>query len=185
MSHFGEIEFLASDNSGYFTSAAARRAGVESCELDRWVKSGRLERPVRGVYRLAAYPPTECEPYVVASLALGEDAYIWGESVLGLLNLAPTDPTRMFVAVGRRVRRKLPCGVVVCRAREGEPVCAYRGVRAQNLADAIRASRGYVRHDRRMRAVFAGADSGFLTLEERKLLEEELRDETTAQCDIS
>ena len=71
MSHFDEIQFLGSDCHGYFTSASARCAGVKSCELDRWTKNGRIENPARGVYRIANYPPSAVEPYVLAVLAMG------------------------------------------------------------------------------------------------------------------
>ena len=180
MSHFEEIEFLASDNMGYFTSSAARAAGVVSCELDRWRKMGRLENPARGVYRLANYPPSALEPYVLGTLAVGEKAYIYGESVLAMLNLVPTDPSRLFVASPGRVRRKTSPSLLVVSGRADERVEYYEGVPAQHIMEAIRSSRGYVRHDRRVRAAAEGLRQGYLTKSEWQVLSRELKNETSA-----
>lgn len=180
MTHFGEIELLASDNRGYFTAAAARAEGVVSCELDRWVKMGRLENPARGVYRLANYPPSDLEPYVLSALSVGEKAYIYGESVLAMLNLVPTDPSRIFVASPVRVRRKTNATLRVVAGRPDARIEHYEGIPAQNLADAIRSSRGYVRHDRRVRAAAEGLRQGYLLKEEWAVLNKELKSETSA-----
>lgn len=40
-------------------------------------------------------------------LSVGPNAYVYGASVLALLNLVPTDPTRLFIATRRRSRRTL------------------------------------------------------------------------------
>lgn len=180
MTHFGEIELLASDRRGYFTASAARAAGVVSCELDRWMKMGRLENPARGVYRLANYPPSALEPYVLGTLSVGDRAYVYGESVLAMLNLVPTDPSRMFIASPVRVRRKTPVMLTVVAGSSGARIEYYEGIPAQNLADAIRASRGYVRHDRRIRAVEEGFRQGYLMKKEWTTLNRELKDEASA-----
>jgi len=180
VTHFGEIEFLASDNRGYFTAAAARAVGVLSVELDRWVKMGRIENPARGVYRLSNYPPSALEPYVLGTLSVGEKAYVYGESVLAMLNLVPTDPARMFVASPVRVRRKTNAMLTVVAGKPGTRIEHYEGIPAQNLADAIRSSRGYVRHDRRVRAAAEGLRQGYLMKAEWNALNRELKNEASA-----
>lgn len=180
MSHYGEMELLASDNFGYFTATAARAAGVSSSELDRWMKMGRLESSSRGVYRISNYPPTPLEPYVAGVLSVGPRAYVYGESVLAMLNLVPTDPTRLFVATPVRIRRKLNSSLMVVGVKPDARVENYEGVPSQHLADAIRASRGYVRHDRRVRAAAEGLRQGFLTRAEWKSLDRELKNEAAA-----
>ena len=180
MRHFSEIELLASDSHGYFTAASARSAGVVSGELDRWVKMGRLERPARGVYRLSGYPPSELEAYILAVFSVGAGAYVYGESVLTMLNLVPMDPSRLFVASPRRVRRKVNAVVKIVSVRTGERLEYYEGIPTQNLADAIRSSRGYVRHDRRVRAVDEALRQGYLNKSKWQELKRELKNEATA-----
>jgi len=180
MSHYGEVERLASDSFGYFTTASAREVGILSCELDRWMKMGRLESPSRGVYRLANYPPTPHEPYVVGVMAVGPQAYVYGESVLAMLDLVPTNPTRLFIATPNRFRRKVASSLVVEDGRKGDRVVRYDGVPAQHLVDAIRASRGYVRHDRRVRALAEGVRQGYIMKSEGRALSRELKHEATA-----
>lgn len=179
MTHYDEVQILASDCHGYFTSAMARNAGVKSYELDRWMKIGRLERPVRGVYRIANYPPSTIEPYALAVLAVGEKAAIYGESVLGMLNLIPTNPAWIYVASPVRVRRKVGGGIRIVKARINA-VEHNDGVPMQSVADAIRATRGAVRRDRRIRAADEGLRRGYVSESEYRKLMEELNNETAA-----
>ena len=181
MSHYGEIERLALDNFGYFTSSAAREVGVLSCELDRWVKMGRIESSARGVYRLSNYPPTPQDAYMAGVLSVGPNAYVYGASVLALLNLVPTDPTRLFIATTRRSRRKLASSLVVVPGGRDDRISNYGGVPAQTLEDAIRVSRGYVRHDQRLRAVKEGVRQGYLMKSVGQKLVRELKHEATSK----
>lgn len=177
MAHYDEIEKLASDGHGYFTASAARRAGIRSCELDRWVKSGRIEKSTRGVYRVANYPPSEIEPYALAVLAVGDKAAIYGESVLGMLNLIPTNPTWIYVATPTRTRRNVGDGIKVVMARVGV-IEKHDGIPMQSVADAIRVTRGSVRLDRRIRAAKEGFRQGYILEPEYRKLNKELRNET-------
>ena len=179
MSHFDEIQLLGSDCHGYFTSAAARRAGVKSCELDRWTKNGRIENPARGVYRIANYPPSVIEPYVLAVLAAGRDAALYGESVLGVLNLVPTNPSWIYVVTPHRIRRKLGEGVKVVRECLGE-IDIRDGLPMQKVADAIRSAKGDVLKERRLLAAKEGLRQGYMDATEYSKLLKELKNETSA-----
>lgn len=179
MSHFDEIQFLGSDCHGYFTSASARCAGVKSCELDRWTKNGRIENPARGVYRIANYPPSAVEPYVLAVLAVGRDAALYGESVLGVLNLVSTNPSWIYVVTPRRIRRKLGEGVKVIRERLGE-IEVRDGIPMQRVVDAIRSAKGNVLKDRRLLAAKEGLRQGYMDATEYEKLSKELKNETSA-----
>lgn len=176
MAHYDEIQILASDCHGYFTAAAARKAGIKSFELDRWMKIGRLEKPARGVYRVANYPPSAIEPYALAVLATGERAAIYGESVLGMLNLIPTNPSWIHVATPVRTRRNVGHGIKIVTARI-DAVENDDGVPRQRVADAIRATRGSVRQDRRIRAAEEGFRQGYILEPEYRKLVKELKDE--------
>ena len=58
MKFYDELYSLAEGNFGLFTFAEAKKLGVHIRELDRWVKSGRLDKVARGVYRMSKFPPT-------------------------------------------------------------------------------------------------------------------------------
>ncbi len=179
MSHYDEIQMLASDCHGYFTSASARKMGVKSCELDRWMKIGRLEKSARGVYRIANYPPSTIEPYVRAVLASGTGAVLYGESVLGMLNLIPTNPTWIYVATPVRSRRNVGQGIKVVKRRVST-IENNDGVPMQGVADAIRVTRGIVRQDRRIRAANEGFRQGYILEPEYRKLIKEIKSEATA-----
>lgn len=179
MTHYDHIQQIATDCHGYFTAASARKAGIRSCELDRWMKIGRLENPVRGVYRLSNYPPTQVEPYALAVLAVGEKAAVFGESVLGMLNLVPTNPSWIFVATPVRTRKKLGAGIKVV-IRRIENFDSHEGIPMQNVADAIRAVRGQVGKERRMRAAAEGVRQGYILEPEYKKLIREIKNEAAS-----
>jgi len=179
MSHYADIQSMAFDCHGYFTSANARKAGIRSCELDRWVKIGRLERPARGVYRLSSHPPSPLEPYVRAALAVGPGSAIYGESVLGMLNLIPTNPSWIYVASPIRIRRKLGDGIKVIVTTIGDAE-NHEGIPMQRVSDAIRSARGYVGRERRMRAAEEAFRQGYVMEPEYKRLMKEIKRETAS-----
>ena len=162
MKHFDEFYNLAEGNFGLVTYAQAKSAGIVIQELNRWLTKGWIERPARGVYRVSRFPSSECDPYAIAVESVGRDAYLHGESVLALLHLVPTNPTWIYVATPRRVRRKVGDGIVVVKGGTGEKTTNYLGVRSQFLADALVACGATVRGDRRIRAAEEGLRQGYL-----------------------
>ena len=166
MKHFDEFYNLAEGNFGLVTYGQAKSAGIVMQELNRWMTKGWIERPARGGYRVSRFPSSECDPYAIAVESVGRDAYLYGESVLALLHLVPTNPTWIYVATPRRVRRKVGEGIVVVRGGGGEKPTNYLGVRSQFLADALLACGDTVRGDRRLRAAEEGLRQGYLGKED-------------------
>lgn len=179
MKHYRRILDLALERHGYFTALEARQSGVRSCELVRWVKSQRLENPARGVYRVSDYPPSTIDPYILAVLSVGKGAVLYGESVLGVLNLAPTNPSRIYVASPMQLRRKLGGGIKVVKVAAGDS-WNYEGLPMQEVSAAIRSSRGFVRDDRRIAAAREAKRLGFISHSDFARLEREIRNEATA-----
>lgn len=175
MKHFDEFYNLAEGNFGLVTYAQAKSAGIFIQELNRWMKKGWIERPVRGVYRASRFPASECDPYAIAVESVGTDAYLYGESVLALLRLVPTNPTWIYVASPRRVRRKVGDGIVIVRGGSGAKATNYLGVRSQFLADALVACSATVRRDRRLRAAEEGLRQGYLGNEDFVRVAEEIK----------
>lgn len=107
------------DDFGLVTSAEAKEFGIPNTELVQQERRGKLVRVARGVYRMPIWPHQEAAPYAIAVKAAGEGAYLWGESVVALLGLTPTDPTRIWVASPKRIRRDVGQGVTVLGMRQG------------------------------------------------------------------
>ena len=175
MKNFDELYSVAEGNFGLVTYAEARSHGVHIRELDRWVKSGRLEKVARGVYRIAQFPSGELDSYAAAVETIGPDAYLYGESVIGMLHLVPTNPTWTYVASPKRVRRTVSEHLKIIRGESGYCFTNYDGIRSQHLADAIRVSRGFIRPDRRIRAAREGERQGYLTKSEAAKLIREIK----------
>ena len=105
MNKFERICDVGEGNFGLVSFAEAKGIGVSIRELSRWTKKGRLEKIARGVYRISRFPFSEFDPYATAVATVGPDAFIFGESVLAMLHLVPTNPTSISVASPKRVRK--------------------------------------------------------------------------------
>ena len=110
-------------------------------------QAGKLLRVGRGVYRVPAWPHQESALYAEAVKRVGEGAYPYGESVVALLGLAPTDPSTIWVASPRRVRRSLGRAGGYVRLR----TLMANAVVAQMLPDGVIKGERADRRDRRRR----------------------------------
>ena len=111
MSKYEEIYEVAADNYGIVTRDEAARMGVSDKELSRFTSDGRLTRIGRGVYRIKHHVPGNLDPYAESVALAGPGAYLYGESVLAMFALCPTNPAKMYIGTPRRIRRKLPEGM--------------------------------------------------------------------------
>ena len=98
MTYYDQIYEIAIDNHCLITTKQAVEVGVPGIELAKLAHRGRLENVSRGLYRLARWVPDDAYPYAEAVARMGEGSYLYGESVIALLGLAPTNPALMFVA---------------------------------------------------------------------------------------
>ncbi len=166
MTKLDDIYEATADTRGMITSLEARSLGISNNELVQFAHRGKLTRLGQGLYRVEWYSPTEEDPYAEAVALAGPNAFLWGESVLGLLKLAPTNPAYIQVAATRRVRRTLPPHIRLTHVEEGAPVTSYVGIPSQPAADAIRSCVGHM-----MPACLAGTAEearrrGYITLGE-------------------
>ena len=92
MSYYDDIYEVAADDYGLVSSATAQKMGVPAIELVKLAKRGRLIHVGRGLYRLARYVPTPYDSYAEAVALVGPEAYLFGESVIAMHGLAPTNP---------------------------------------------------------------------------------------------
>ena len=160
MGHFETLQAEALGTHGVFSFKTARALGVRSPEIVRWQRNNRIVKVGRGVYKLTNYPSEGNASDMAAILAeVGEDSYLYGESVLGFLDLCPTRSYVVFVATSRRVR-KTP----------GAKVSYHRGIPCQQLSDAIMSSIGTIETDRLIQAIEEAATQGYFTEKEAATL---------------
>lgn len=159
-----KIEYIyqAVDDFGLITSSEAKKLGVSNAELVQMARRGKLERVARGVYRMPIWPYQEAAPYAVAVKAAGEGAFLYGESVVALLDLAPTDPAKMWVAVPGRVRRNLGAGVRIVSVGAGAPVTWYEGIASQPVVDALACFAGRMGRERALEATREALRRGYI-----------------------
>ena len=161
MTYFDEIYELAVDNYGIITSAEARELRIPYKEMNALTKRGRLTRRGHGVYKLARYVPTPNDAYAEAVALVGSKAYLFGESVIAMLGLAPTNPARVFVATPVRMRKKLPEHIVVVKANDS--VNQYEGIRSQDLIDAVLACKQTMMPERLVEATNEASRRGYIS----------------------
>lgn len=174
MTYYDDIYEHAVDEYYLITSAEAKEIGVPNIELVKLADRGRLERIGQGLYRLVRYVPNERDPYATAVKRVGGDAYLHGESVIAMLDLAPTNPTRIFVASSARVRKQLPESLKLIKTQPGaDVVTCYEGIPCQTVAEAIRACLLTMMAERLATAARNARDRGYITEKEFLALSKE------------
>lgn len=169
----------AVDGFGLITSARAAELGMSNAELVQQARMGRFTRVARGVYRVSVWPPQPEAPYAIAVKAVGDEALLYGESVVALLDLAPTDTSTIWVATPKRVRRTIdisaeiirsseaaPASVKIIRSREIDPV-SIKGIPCQPIADAIISASTTMGINRAREALVEAVHRGYITRVER------------------
>ena len=118
------------------TTARARELGLALNALALLAHRGRLDHVGCGLYRLAVPLPFagEAPAYALAVGQIGPNAVLWGESVLALLGLLPSNPARIHVAVPGRVRRRVPDSIALHTFPANATATEYEGVPSQPVA---------------------------------------------------
>ena len=174
MTSYAKIYETAADNYGLITNEQAHEIGVSTRNLNDLARRGRLMRLGFGVYQLSHYTPTERDPYAQAVALAGPGAFLYGESVLALLNLTPTNPSRMYIGTPGRMRRTLGNGYRIRQFFSCARVAPIEGIAAQTVPDAILAARPTVRTDRLIDSAHEAYRRGIIDEEERDNLIKEL-----------
>lgn len=174
MTYYEDIYEVAADNYGLVTTAQANQIGAANKDLLRYVADGRLMRLGRGLYRITHYVPVPNDPYAESVALVGDGAYLYGESVIAMHGLAPTNPARIFVATSKRVRRGLPDGLVVKQRNNAGDVTSYEGIPSQSIPAAIIACKSTMLLERLEQAAHRAAELGLITNEEEDDLIKEL-----------
>lgn len=160
------VREIALDNFGFVTTSAALKAGVPGVELPKLASRGGLENVAYGLYRVTDVPPTRFDQLAEALLRVGNDAYLFGETVLALFGLADLNPRTIKVAVHKRTRPQLPTHIELIHVRGESMTALYEGLRSQTVAEAILECRGRVESARLTQAAQQARAQGLLTTEE-------------------
>ena len=165
---------LSTENHGILTAYDARRNGIGSKELARWVKNGRIVKMGWGVYRTTQFPVSDEDPYAIAVAEAGQGAFLCGESVLGLLRLMPVNANYIHVCIPRRLRRRLPDGYIATVADKGESPVNIHGIMCQKPANAIRSCIGKHMGERLSDAAREAYRTGQISKEELDGIQKEI-----------
>ncbi|MEG2007155.1 MAG: hypothetical protein RR186_06850 [Raoultibacter sp.] len=166
--------YNAVDDFGLITSAEARDLGVSNAELVQQARRGKLNRVGRGVYRMPIWPYQEASPYAIAVKTVGPNAYLYGESVIALLELVPTNPSRITIATPNRVRKDLKREVQIITLPAKDSTTYYEGVPSQFVYDALKSAANSIGSTRTLQAADAALKLGYITKQENEALREEL-----------
>ena len=174
---------LAEEQTGYFTAAQARGAGLHQVRLAQLHRRGDIERVTRGVYRLTRYPISPLGQYMEAALwpqVRRPEAHgvISHESALAIYGLSDASPARIHVTLpaGFRIRRAVP-GRLALHYADLPPndVQHVEGVPVTTPARAIRdAHASHLGPTLIRQAIHDGRRTGHLTLDDADHLEHEL-----------
>lgn len=113
---FSSLYTTAAQQGGYFTTRQGAEAGYSPQLLVNLVQAGRVERALRGVYRLVHFPPSEHADLIIDWLWSGRAGVFSHQTALALHGLSDVLPARVHMTVPeswkhRRVRP--PRGVVL------------------------------------------------------------------------
>jgi len=120
----------AAPQGGYLTLAQAAAAGYSSPLVEYHVKSGRMERVARGIFRLVHFPPTDNEELVVFWLWSEQKGVFSHETALALHELSDALPAKMHMTVPagwRRRRLRVPRGLILHYGDVAKADLTWRG----------------------------------------------------------
>jgi predicted transcriptional regulator of viral defense system len=114
---------ITEQQQGYFTAKQAAEAGYQLGSQAHHVKSGNWVRAERGIYRLARFPQSDEEQFVIYSLwsrnRSGEPEGVYShQTALSIHELSDVNPARLHMAIPATFRRraKTPNILVLHRA---------------------------------------------------------------------
>jgi hypothetical protein len=121
---------LAIGQEGLFTTDQARREGCSRQLLDKYLRSGKVRRVMRGVYRLTNFPRGEHEDLVAIWLRFGAEAIFSHTTALLLHRLSTALPEKAHITLPEawsQRRLRIPGGVVVHYADVPRKDCTQVG----------------------------------------------------------
>lgn len=155
---------IALDNYGYITPGDAADAGIPKGELPKLARqrNGELKNISYGLYRFEQIPASPLGYLAEAVKRVDKGAYLHGESVLELHQLADVNPRFIKVASPRQNRKSLPRHIKVSLAKTGVRTTLYEGIPCQFVADAILECKGKIEGSRLVQAALESRQQGLI-----------------------
>lgn len=139
MTYRHDLWGVAAENHGIVTTRVAEDVGVPAVEVRKLAARGALERLGHGVYRHTGVPIDEWTELAAAVANAGDDAFLEGDTVLAMFELALVNPAKIHVGVPRR-RRSQPNPATVVTVRPHMPegdLTHYNGLRSTTVRRAL------------------------------------------------
>lgn len=158
------VREIAQDQHGFITTAQAIKANVPPVELRKLAYRGALENRGYGVYKITDASTTEFDQFAEIIFRIGDGAFLAGDTVLALHNLALVNPRKINVLTTRRVRTKLPKYVKVTTGTiTPDEVTTIDGIPAITVERALRDCKTEIMPERFKAAVYEAKINGYLT----------------------
>lgn len=135
---------LSSENHGVITIAMAAEAGVPAVELRKLTQRGALSRVGRGVYEIPFLAGDNFSNHAQITEIVGKQSFVYGVSVLSMLDIGLSDPNKVHIGFAGRVRKQMPGWVLIHRVSKDATFTYYDGVRSQNLFEVLQNEIGHV-----------------------------------------
>lgn len=157
---------IAENQSGFFTSGQAEKAGYSWERLSNLVKSGKFSRMAWGIYRIALFPASPYDDFFVAFLKSGPNSVLSHASALSIYDLSDVLPGEIHLIIPKtRSRRRDGIKYHVCKITKNE-ITSYRGLPIttveRTIADSIRSG---LNDFLIKQAIQQGIDRGMMTRE--------------------
>lgn len=139
MTYRQDLWEVAAERHGIVTTQQAEEVGVPAVELRKLASRGALKRVGHGVYRHTGVPTDEWTELAAALANVGDGAFLEGDTVLAMFDLALVNPSRIHVGTLRRRRSKPPNHAVVT-VRPHMPMydlTYYQGLRSVTVRRAL------------------------------------------------
>jgi len=164
MSYRQAVREIAQNQHGFITTSQAKAANVPAVELRKLAYRGALENRGYGLYKIIDMPATEFDQFAEIIYRIGEGAFLAGETVLALHDLALVNPRKINVIATKRVRTKLPKYVTVTTGAIGpDEATTIDGIPAITVDRALRDCKNKIMPERFKAAVYEAKINGYLT----------------------
>lgn len=171
-----QLRERADEQYGFITTRDAAELGVPPVEVRKIAARGGLTRVGHGVYRFDDVQRTGREAFMEAVLLAGEGAFLTGEAVLALHELAQVNPRRVTVGAPRHVRAELPRHIEVHEEKvEPRDLTEYEGIPSTTVARALIDARRTVMRDRLEAALDRATAKGLVLRPDRERVLEKLK----------